>query len=143
MSKALSVDLRERVFRAYRAGVGSLTEVAKQFSIGRASLVRWVRREKRTGSLAPSTTRGKPPRLLDGAAIGVIGQMVRAQPDHTLLELAEDYQRQTGKSLSPASIYRGLARSGYTRKKKRSLQASKKASESRSFAQPLSNGVMS
>jgi len=65
MPNAYSLDLRERVWRAYQSGSKSQPEVARDFAVS-ASFVRdLVRRMRETGSLAPKPHAGGHPPALD------------------------------------------------------------------------------
>ena len=45
--------LRERAVRAYEHGADTYGDVVAQCSISVATLIRWVQRERETGSVAP------------------------------------------------------------------------------------------
>ncbi len=64
---AISTDLRRRAVDAYERGDGSLPTVAARFAVGEASLGRWLRRKRETGSVerAPRTG-GNPRRVTPG-----------------------------------------------------------------------------
>ena len=57
MSKALSVDLRERVVGAVAEGA-SCHAAAVRFGVSIASAIRWCARERETGSVAPKALGG-------------------------------------------------------------------------------------
>jgi transposase len=57
MSKALSVDLRERVVAAIAAGA-SCRAAAARFGVSAASAIRWRALERATGSVAPKALGG-------------------------------------------------------------------------------------
>src|SRR5215213_9369527 len=57
MSKALSVDLRERVVRAVAAGV-SCRAAAVRFGVSASSAIRWCARLRATGSVVPGALGG-------------------------------------------------------------------------------------
>lgn len=57
MSKALSVDLRERVGAAVAEGA-SCHAAAARFGVSIASAIRWCARERETGSAAPKALGG-------------------------------------------------------------------------------------
>ena len=118
MGKALSVDLRERAIAAYRRGDGTQAEVAKRFGVGVASLRRWLRRERETGSPDPilDYKRG-PPRKIDVVQLAVLEEVLRANSDATNDELAELLAERTGLQVSASSISRAIAVLGWTRKK--------------------------
>jgi transposase len=58
MTKPYSEDLRTRVVAAAGAR-GSCREVAKQFSVGVSSVVRWAQQFRRTGSVAAKPMGGE------------------------------------------------------------------------------------
>jgi transposase len=62
MTRALSLDLRERVVAAMEAGA-SCREAARTFSVSVASAARWSKRARELGSAAPRRF-GKPPGLV-------------------------------------------------------------------------------
>jgi transposase len=57
MSKALSVDLRERVVVAIAAGA-SCRAAAARFGVSAASAIRWWALERSTGSVTPKAPGG-------------------------------------------------------------------------------------
>jgi len=64
MAWAYSVDLRERVVRAFDVGGKTDHEVAELFGIGEATVHRWKRQHRETGRLEPLPHRsGNPPRI--------------------------------------------------------------------------------
>lgn len=85
MAKTLSDDLRERGIAAIRDGA-SCREAAKRFGVSASSAVKWWRRWRERGSVAPDR-RGKPPgRKLAPHGAWILA-MIEAQPDLTLAEL--------------------------------------------------------
>ncbi|WP_424521963.1 IS630 transposase-related protein, partial [Rubrivirga sp.] len=48
---AISTDLRRRAVDAYERGDDSIPTVAARFAVGEASLGRWLRRKRQTGSV--------------------------------------------------------------------------------------------
>ncbi len=53
MPNPYPTSLRERAVRTYETGTETYKQVAAQFSIGLATLVRWVQRARNTGTVAP------------------------------------------------------------------------------------------
>lgn len=117
MRKALSLDLRERVVRAYRGGDRTQQEVADQFGIGTATLRRWLRREE-AGKLAhdPNYSHGPRP-MIEVANLAVLEELLAEQSDATNVELSARMAERTGLAVSPATISRAIAVLGWTRKK--------------------------
>ena len=114
------MDLRERVVAAFDAGDMTDEGMAGLFRVGEATVHRWKRLKRETGSLVPRPPRGRgmPPRVapkqcdLERAIIG-------EQPDATVPEVAWEFHRRTGRSVSPSAMGRILRKLGLTRKKSR------------------------
>lgn len=123
MPGPISEDLRKRVVAAYKAGEGRQADVARRFSIGLASVVRWVRLERETGTLRAKKMGGRP-RIIDDEGVRVICQLVDDHPDSTLEELVQLFGDQTGQWVSCATMGRTVRRAGITRKKSPSLHSS-------------------
>ncbi len=86
--RALSVDLRKRVVEAWRSGEGTQKEVASRFGVGVASVKRWARRQRLTGSLSPGASPGAESKLSDGDRL-VLVEVVQAAADLTREEIAQ------------------------------------------------------
>src|SRR6266508_2815274 len=80
---AYSVDLRERVVRAFEVGEMTDHEVAALFGIGEATVHRWKRRRRETGSLDPLPHKsGNPPRVTpEQWQLGAADRERGARPD--------------------------------------------------------------
>ena len=126
---AYSLDLRERAVAAYEAGNESYQEVARLFSIGVATLDRWVSRFRRTGSVGRLPHGGGAPSKVDEAGLNTLCELIERDRDATRLELARAYQEATGVTLSVATVGRRLWQLGYSRKKRASTPPSATASE--------------
>ena len=114
---AYSLDLRERAVDAYERGDDTYSAVAERFSIGVATLDRWVARFRQTGSVAPLPHAGAPPSKTNELHMTVLCELVAQRSDGTRAEFAEALAEQTGVELSVASMGRRLTQLGYTRKK--------------------------
>ena len=66
MSRAYSVDLRERAVAAVEKGEMSRRRAAAQFGLGISTVIRWTRRLRETGSVAPSKIGGYKRRAIAG-----------------------------------------------------------------------------
>jgi transposase len=66
MSRAYSVDLRERVVAAVEKGGLSARQAAARFGVGASTAIRWVERVRKTGSVRPSKIGGYKPRAIAG-----------------------------------------------------------------------------
>lgn len=114
---AYSMDLRQRVIGACDAGKGT-TEVARTFGVSPS----WVRRLKQhrreRGDIVPRTGGGSRGTKIDR---GRLAELVKAQPDATLVELRE----RLGVSCTPWAIAKALRELELTFKKSRSTPPSR------------------
>ena len=124
MAPPLSLDLRRRAVDAYLAGDDSLDQVAARFAIGRASLARWLARQRQTGSLAPSDAKPGPAPKAGLREELALRQAIEEQSDATLRELSARLEERTGVRVGTSAVDRLLARLGLTRKKKTFTRAS-------------------
>jgi len=86
--------------------------VAAKYQVSRAWVHRLQQRRRETGSIAPrKQTRFRPPLL--AAVEPQLAALIAAQPDRTLGELREAL----GTSVSLTTIWRAVARLGFTLKK--------------------------
>ena len=87
--QAYSLDLRERVVRAYEKGGVTLAKIAAQFAVGQPCVKKMLRQKRETGSLERLPQRaGAKKRLVDSQRQW-LAQQVKAVPDITLGELQE------------------------------------------------------
>jgi len=86
MVRAYSLDLRERVVAAVAAGQ-ACRAVAKTFGVSVASVVKWSKRFRETGSAAAKPMGGKRPFALAGDREWVLARVAQ-KPDITLRALA-------------------------------------------------------
>jgi|SRR5215211_5814709 len=106
--KTYPVEFRERALAALDGG-RPLGEVAAVLGVGTASLKRWRRRRRETGSAAPAAKPGRPPRVGRERHAALAAQ-VRAAPDATLAEHCAAWAAATGLRVSPATMCRLLRR---------------------------------
>ena len=66
MARAYSLDLRERVVAAVEKGGLSRRRAAAQFGVGISTVIVWVRRFRKTGSLAAGQMDGHKPKAISG-----------------------------------------------------------------------------
>jgi transposase len=116
MAVAYSMDLRERVFKAWEAS-GEADDVAATFGVSRAWVHRLAQRQRETGSLAPREQTKFRSRVLAGQE-DRLKALVDAKPDATLAELREELP--TTAALS--TLWSELDRLGLTVKKNRIRQ---------------------
>ncbi|WLA38524.1 IS630 family transposase [Bradyrhizobium elkanii] len=116
MTKALSVDLRQRVVAAIDGGL-SCRQAAERFGVSAASAIRWRSRLKEVGDIVPKRQGGDRKSQRIEAHSQLILDAVTAKPDITLAELQELLKRR-GISAGIASLWRFFQRRKITLKKK-------------------------
>ena len=116
MGKALSVDLRARVFSFVEDG-HSCREAARHFDVSVSFVVKLMARARLTGTVEPAR-QGRPPGQGKLARFaGFLGAQVDAEPDITMPELAEALFERHGVLVTPAALSRFLIGEGYSYKK--------------------------
>jgi transposase len=116
--KAYSQDLRLRVLRAVDAGA-SQSQVAEQFAVSVATIKRYLKERRETGSVTPKVIPGRP--ATKGAALlAGLREQLEANPDATREQHCQMWKEKAGVKVSTASITRARQALGWTRKKSRS-----------------------
>jgi transposase len=110
------IELRERVVQAHESGAGSYPEVAAQFSVGEASVKRWVWLFQKQGSVAPRAKRGGTPSTIGAVEIERLIARLR-DPTAGELTAAFNRHRRRRERVHVSSIKRALHRYGYVVKK--------------------------
>jgi transposase len=114
--KAYSRDMRIRALDALDVGTPR-PEVIRLFGVSTATLTRWRRRQRETGSLAESPRPGPPGPKRAGLKAGLLPHL-EAHPDATLEELCQWWETTEGVRVSHATMSRVITRHfGWTRKK--------------------------
>jgi transposase len=115
MSKALSVDLRDRVIAAIEGGM-SCRQAAARFGVSAASAIRWRSRVRRQGDVRPGPLGGdRRSGRIEGHADLILG-LVERKSDITLAELQAALAEQ-GVETSVSSLWRFFVRRRITLKK--------------------------
>ncbi len=116
MAEPYSLELRKRVVDAYEAGEGSYASVAELFSLGEATVKRWVWRRRKHGDLAPDRKGGGTPSTI---AEGEIAELIVQLRDPTAAELTVAFNQTRSRKarVHVSSIKRALHRYGYVVKK--------------------------
>ena len=109
MTRPLSIDLRERVVGAIRAGE-SCRSVAKRFDVAVSSAVKWSQRQRMTGSVAPGKMGGHRKPILDPHRDFII-QRIEAVPHLTLHRLKDELALR-GVKVSHDTIWTFMRRHG-------------------------------
>jgi transposase len=114
MTRAYSLDLRERVVAAAAAGA-SCREVAKLFKVSVASVVKWSQRFRATGSAAAKPRGGRRVFVLTAHRDWLLGRLATT-PDVTLRALVVELHER-GVAASYGSVWRIVHAAGITFKK--------------------------
>jgi putative transposase len=114
MTRALSMDLRERVVAAVLAGE-SCRSVAARFGVAVSSVVKWSQRHRATGSVAPGKVGGHRKRVLAPHRPFILEQI--AQTSHLTLHRLKAALAERGVSVSHNTIWLFMRREGLRFKK--------------------------
>lgn len=125
MSKALSVDLRERVLAAIAGGMSG-RQAAIRFDVSPASVSRWRKREREQGDVRPGPLGGDRRSQQTEAHAQTILALVLETPDMTLEELRAQLSAK-GIEISYGALWRFFDRHDYTLKKRPRTRASRSA----------------
>ena len=118
MGWAYSIDLRERVVAAFKTGDFTDDQVAKLFNVGEATVHRWKRLKRETGGLDHKPFGGGMPARVAADQEALVRKIVEEKPDQTIQEVAWEFHRRTGQSVSRSAMGRTLLKLGFTRKKR-------------------------
>jgi transposase len=125
MPAALSLDLRERILRAYQAKEGGYETLAIRFDVAVKTVRRIVARAKTTGSCAPRPHGGGVVPLILDDELPELREFVKVRADHTAQELADEWSTLKKRAVHRSSMVRALQRAGLTAKKRRMLLRNK------------------
>ncbi len=119
MAEALSTDLRLRAVKAYMNGVGTQGEVCKIFGISAASLSKYLRMYRETGSVEPKArSGGKSSQKLFEKHVETLKKYLEDDDELTNQELADKLKEDFGIQIDQSQVWRIVVREGLTRKKK-------------------------
>jgi transposase len=115
--KAYSVDLRVKVLRAVDQGYAR-QEIVKLLGVSPATIKRYLKQRRETGSLAPRPRAGRPPKKLGPLQVELVTQL-QAHDDVGLEGQCRLWEQSHGVRVSTATMSRAIKRVGWTRKKRR------------------------
>jgi transposase len=125
MSKALSVDLRDRVIAAIDEGM-SCRQAAVRFGVSASSAIRWRALVRERGDVRPGPLGGdRRSGRIEGHSALILG-LVAQKPDATLAELREALA-ELGIGVGMGTLWRFFDRRQITLKKSRRTPTSKAA----------------
>ena len=116
--RPISEDLRQRIVNTFDEGNITYRALAKRYSVSYAACYQIIKRYRSTGSV-----KAMPFNKGHRAKLGVterdrLRQLVIANPDLTLCELADNISEEFGFKVHRSAIHRTLSALGFTRKKK-------------------------
>jgi len=116
MGEPHPIELRERVVKAYESGEGAYPVIAAMFSLGEATVKRWVWRYRERGTVAPIPKGGGTPSTIE---LDEIEALLERLGDATANELTVEFNRtRRGQNrVHVSSMKRALHRHGYVVKK--------------------------
>jgi transposase len=112
-----SNDLRVRVIQVVEGGAAARA-AARQFVIGDATAIRWVKRWRETGSFEAKSNRGQSRSPLKKHEEWLL-ELVRQEPDLTLEEIQRRLLDERQQKAGIGSVWRFFDRHGISFKKKR------------------------
>lgn len=119
--KTLSLDLRERIVKAYDVGNDTRESVAARFGVSVGMVKKLLQQRRRIGELRAQHQRaGRKPKIQAAERLQ-LRQQLTTKPDLTLAELRE----RTGLKCTLPAIHYVLADMGLTFKKRRSARPSR------------------
>ncbi len=120
MKKMLSTEIRELIVKAYERSHDA-KEVARNFSADKSTVYSYVRKMRRTGTVAVQTSkRGRKP-ILNQEQLNEIAETIINQPDISIHEIKEKLDL----PVSEENIREKVVQMGFVYKKK-SLHASER-----------------
>jgi transposase len=135
--KAYSLDLRQKILRAYAQRLGSQRALAALFGVSQSFVEKLLRRHRTTGDIAPRPHAGGRRAICHEAALAVVRRLVLEHPDATLAELCAQLEAQRGLRVSVPTMGRIVLDLKRPRKKSRSTPMRATPTGSSRRAQPL------
>jgi transposase len=125
MGYGYSLDLREKLIAAWQERGLAIEELSSLFGVGTATVKRWQRLHRETGSVAPRPHGGGRRLAVSLAQLPVVEALVLQHPDWTEDEYTAHLHREHGFMASRSAIGRAIRRLGYSVKKRPSQQRRK------------------
>jgi transposase len=122
MGYGYSLDLREKLIAAWQNRGLSTDELAELFGVGTATVKRWKRRYRETGSVEALAHGGGHPLAISEEQLPIIEELVKRHPDWTEEEYTEHLVKEHGLTASRSAVGRTIRRLGYSVKKRPSPQ---------------------
>lgn len=101
-----SLDLRERVVRAYQEGLETIEEIAERFAVGQTFVKKMLRQKRETGSLEIKKPRSGAKKLLSKKDFKWLRRQIEKEPDLTIDQLHERIGKERNLNVSRATVGR-------------------------------------
>jgi transposase len=132
----ISMDLRQRILKAYDRGDATREQVASRFEVSLGMVKKLIQQRRHTGDIAPRHHRsGRKPIILDSHR-RELRALVSKQPDLTL----EEIRKRLGLECTIQAIHYVLADMGLTYKKRLSVLRS---NQDQTSPAPVGSGAKS
>jgi transposase len=118
MAKPYSMDLRERVIAAVERDGMSRSAAAARYGVAISTAIKWVRRNRTTGSVSPGRMGGNRPAVLSGHRDWLVERMMS---DFTLRGLVAELAER-GVAVDYVQVWRFVHAEGLSFKKKRAAR---------------------
>lgn len=115
--RAYSNDLRQRILHAVDQGHRQ-AEIAAAFQVSLATIKRYLKQRRETGTLTGKPIPGRPPKKRAALEAELTAQLT-AHDDVTLEQHCQLWESTHAERVSTATMRRAIARLGWTRKKNR------------------------
>lgn len=118
---AYPVGTRQRILAAVDAGTPR-SEVAATFRVSLATIKRYLKQRRETGTLAPKSPIGRPQAIATGSdpqQRAALKAQLAANPEATLAEYCRWWTEHHGRDVSIATMSRTIAQLGWTRRERR------------------------
>ena len=110
-------EIRQRVIDAYDNGEGTYVDIARRFSVGEASVSRWLGLHRSTGNVDAKPTGGNRRPDLPADVQSTILLLVRDEANWTTEEISAQIKDEFGLVVDRERIGRFLRRSGFSFKR--------------------------
>ncbi len=118
MPTAYSTDLRERIVNAYLQDQGTHQTLATRFAVSHRTVQNYIRRYRRTGSVAPLPPSGRrTQQKLFEPHFKDIETWLDEDPNLCWWQVADKLKETHDLKIDPSQVCRMMKRRGYSRKK--------------------------
>ena len=111
--RAYSQEVRQQVLRAVDEGT-SRAQIIERFQVSRATIKRYLKQRRETGTVLPRPIPGRPPRKKAALQKGV-QELLEAHPEASQQDYCSWWEAEHGMSVSRASMSRAIHALGWTR----------------------------